>query len=448
MTKPLTAAAVLRLRPIPGKRRIIRDGGARSLFLTIQPTGAKSWLMRFRRPGGTIGKLVLGTVDLSGKELTTDPEIGAPLSLSAARQLAADIHHQRARGVDVIADRKADRRRKLAEIEASGTNTFATLAHEFIAEHAMRRTRRWREAARLLGLDYKDGDTPIAIEGGLAQRWHDRPISQIDGHDLHGVIDETRRIGTPGLARHRHGLSDTQARAVFAALSKFFSWLTQQRKITTNPMTGLHKPPSAPPRDRILTDVEVVKFWKATTTVGEPWSAVLRLLLLTGCRVREIAELSRSEFSAHESAIYLPGERTKNRRPHIVALAPTAREIIESVPRMDGYMFTTNGRSPITGFGKIKKRLDAAMGNVPPWRLHDLRRTAVTGMAELGIAPHIIELCVNHVSGTRGGVAGIYNRSEMMTERRAALERWAQHVVGLVEGRVANVTPLRRSGGA
>jgi integrase len=451
MAKTLTAAAVGRFKPLPNKRRFIRDGASQSLFLVIQPSGHKSWMMRFRRPGGGIAKLVLGRFDASGKELTGDPEIGQPLSLGAARALAADVHRQRARGLDVIAEHKARRHRQQAAIEESKNDTFAALARTFVAEHARPRTRRWRETARLLGWHYQRNDEPTATDGGLAQRWRDKPIGLIDAHDLYGAVDEARRTGIPGLERRRRtGMSDTSGRAMAAALSKMFTWLTQHRKIAINPAIGLYKPPPSKPRDRVLTDAEIVEFWRATATIGEPFGAVLRLLLLTGCRLREIADLSWSELSEDGSEIRLPGERTKNHRPHTVPLSPMAREIIESVQRSGGgsYVFSTNGgRTPPASFSKTKRRVDAAM-SIPPWRLHDLRRTAVTQMAELGIAPHVIELCVNHISGARAGVAGVYNRSTMMVERRAALERWAAHVTGLVEGRRASVTPLRRGGGA
>jgi hypothetical protein len=108
-------------------------------------------------------------------------------------------------------------------------------------------------------------------------------------------------------------------------------------------------------------------------------------------------------------------------------------------------MFTTTGTTPISGWSKTKGRLDAAM-KTAPWRLHDLRRTAVTGMAELGIRPDVIELAVNHISGSRGGIAGVYNRSELLDERRAALERWAKHVAGLVSGKPENVVTMRKRG--
>jgi integrase len=445
MTKPLTAAGVDRLKPLPNKRRIIKDAAAQSLFLVIMPSGHKSWMMRFRRPGGAIGKLVLGRVDLSG-EIEDEPEIGMPLSLGAARQLAARIHRDRARGVDVIANHRAAKRSKLVEIEQSNGSAFAAVARQFIDEHARRHTRRWRETARFLGWHYPDEGEPTMIAGGLAQRWSARPIGEVDGHDLYGVIDETRRTGVPGLDRHRRkGLSDSMGRAMSATLSKMFGWLTQHRKIASNPALGLFRPPAAKPRARVLSDSEIKRFWKATDTLGGPFGAAFRVLLLTGQRLNEVAGMRHEELSDDLATWSIPGHRTKNRRPHRVPLAPMVREIITAVPRIDGspYVFNSACRTPLSGFSKAKGKLDKAMG-VPPWRLHDLRRSCVTGMAELGIRPDVIELAVNHASGSRGGIAGIYNRSELLPERRAALERWAQHVAGLIEGRTDNVTTLRR----
>jgi integrase len=157
------------------------------------------------------------------------------------------------------------------------------------------------------------------------------------------------------------------------------------------------------------------------------------LLLLTGCRRDELAELIRDELSDDCAIIRLPGERTK--KPHDVLLPPFAIEVMrrrrERTPEGCRYLFSTNGRTPVSGFSKIKPRLDAAMlalarserGEdfvISPWRIHDLRRTCSTGMGDIGIAPHIIEAVINHISGTKGGVAGVYNRACYETEKREA----------------------------
>jgi integrase len=440
----LTDPATRKLKPRAGRRRVIRDLGAESLYLVIQPSGRKSWMMRFRRPNGKVGKLVVGQFDLSGHEkLKDDPEIGQALSLKAARALASKLHRDRKRR-DVIADHKADRHRLRVAIEEGAASTFGSLARKFIAEHARPETRHWRESARVLGLNYpKDGGEPTETRGGLAQRWADKDVRAIDGHDVYSVVDESRRTGIPGLAKRTAGTSDPRARSMARTLSKFFAWLVEHRRVAVNPCLGQKVPPPRS-RDRALTEAEVKKFWEAAGAERAEFAAPLKLLLLTGQRLSEVTGMMRSELTEDLATWKIPGVRTKNRRAHVVPLAPLAQELIESVAaKGDVFVFTTDGKAPVSLGSKIKNRLDASM-NVPPWRVHDLRRTAVTGMAELGIRPDVIELCVNHVSGTRGGIAGVYNKSELLDERRAALERWATHVAGVVSGEAANVVPLKR----
>ena len=449
MPKVLTSAAVKKFSS-SSKRREIRDGGARGLYLVISPNGTKSWALRFRKPGGQQTRLVLGSVDLSDRELPGDPVLGMPLTLAAARQVAAVVHRDREKGRDVVADRRAERHRRRAEIEESAGNSYAALARKFVDEHARKRTRRWPETARLLGLRYpRDGGEPEVVRGGLADRWRDRPVSEIDAGEVWALIDEVRKSGAPGLERRADGPTDSRARAMLSALSTFLGWCVRHRKIAANPCVGIARPPAPPSRDRVLTDREMVGFWKACDAVGEPFDAALRLLLVTGCRLNEVGAMRRAELSEDGATWTIPGERTKNGRTHVVPLPPLARETVASVRRVAGergFLFTTNGKTPVSGWSKIKRRLDKEMGNPPPWRLHDLRRTAVTQMAELGIRPDVIELCVNHVSGHRGGVAGVYNRSELMPERRAALERWSEHLRGLVSGKAAKVVSLRGKG--
>jgi integrase len=278
-----------------------------------------------------------------------------------------------------------------------------------------------------------------------AWRWADRDTRSLDGHDVHGAVDEARRIGVPGIAPRRAGASESRARALHAALSACFGWMLRHRKVDTNPCAGVWRPRAPAARERVLTNSEMVKFWKGTDRVSGPFRAVLQLLLLTGCRLNEIAELRWDEVSEDGAALNLPGTRTKNHRPHTVPLAPLARGIVAGAPRIDGctFVFTSNARSPVSGWSKTKMKLDAEMG-VSDWVLHDLRRTAVTRMAELGVRPDVIEAVVNHVSGARAGVAGTYNRSELLAERRAALDLWAAHVAAIVAGRPATIVPIRR----
>jgi integrase len=438
MAKALTAAAVARFRAGRARREI--SDGTSGLRLVIQPSGVKSWAVRFRRPSGKSAKLTLGSCDDNGKESDGEPVIGGHLSLAAARRLAADTRRQLALGRDPAATYLAEKQRARATAIETSANTFSAAARDFIEQHSRRKIRRWKEQARLLGLQPAD---LTLIPKGLGERWRDRPVAEIDGHDIHAIVDETRRLGAPGLERRSEGETESRARAMYAVLSILFRWLVQRRRIDRNPCAGVHRPDAASTRDRVLSDAEIVKFWAATDTVGAPFGPLLKLLLLTGCRLNEIAGMRRVELNEDGAIWDIPAVRTKNRRPHRVPLAPLAQQILAGVTGKGELVFTTTGRTPVSGWSKLKRRLDAAMGTVPPFRIHDLRRTAATGMAELGIPPHIVEAALNHVSGAKAGVAGVYNRAAYAAEKKAALKRWAAHVAGLVTGKPSSVVSIR-----
>jgi len=433
LTKRLTAAAVARYSA-GSKRRMIPDG--RGLYLVVQPTGSKSFCMFFRGVGGKMAKLTLGPLDESGKEAAADPVIGAPLTLTGARRLAADINHMRATGQDVVGQRLRDK----AERKVAAANTFATAASDFIREHSMRKVRGWREQARLLGLDAELNE----IRGGLSERWRDRPITSITADDVHRLIDDVRRRGVPGLER-RGSVSEARARHAFACLSKMFAWLAQQRRLDANPCSNVHRPDASAKRDRVLTDGEIAKLWRATDELGSPFGPVIKLLLLTGCRLNEIAGLRREEVGADTLAI--PGGRTKNRRAHTVPLSRAAQEVLTRVKRLPGteLVFSTTLTTPISGWSRAKRRIDKLMGPTPPWRLHDLRRTAATGMARAGADLPVIERALNHISGSFAGIVSVYQQYKYADEVCAAMEAWADLLFSIVEGRPAKVVPMRRA---
>jgi integrase len=465
MTTTLTQAAVEKLRPDPIKRRIIRDAASVALFLVIHPTGRKVWTMRWRRSGAGEAKLMLGPVDLSrSKAPRAELSIGQPLTLVEARQLAAKINAERAAGRDVLADHRAEKHRRRVAIVEAAENNFAAAVKDFITDHAKPKNRNWREVARRLGLT----DELEMRPRGLAERWRERDVRSIDASELFAIIEESRRFGIPGVAvRHEKPL-ETRAHKVHSALSSLFGWLSRRRRVAVNPMTSLHAPLLSSDRDRVLTSAEIAAFWAATEAVTEPFASVLKLLLITGARRSEISELRWEEVSEDAGVITIPGTRTKNRLPFVIYLPPAARQLIARRERGGTFVFsTTSGITPISGWSKVKKRLDARMKEMvprsrevtllqpghrvelkskeplPSWRIHDLRRSAATHMAEAGIAlPHIVEALLNHVSGHRASVAGVYNRAVYAAEKRAALELWAAHLEGIVCGE-KKVVPIR-----
>jgi integrase len=406
---------------------------ARNLYVITQPSGAKSWAFRFSGE-----KLVLGIVDLEAKG---EPEIGRGLSLHGAKELAAKVRRE---GMD---EHRAAKQRKRTEIKEADANTFGVLVRQFAEEH-LQAKRKGRYMAKQLGLAYPKFEKALRsafseTKNGLAQRWRELDVRTIDGSHIYSVLNEARRHGTPGIKARKRGLSDARARDLHTPLSLMFKWLKQNRHIDVNPCIDVWKSESAKPRQRVLADGEIKAFWHGCGKIHPTFAAVFRLLLLTGCRLREISEMRRTELDG--DTLNLPGARTKNAKPHVVPLAPLAMEIIAAVPRIEGcpFVFSTNGKTPVSGWTKIKKALDIAMGKLEAWTIHDLRRTAVTGMNELGIRPDVVELIVNHISGHRRGVAGVYNRAERIDERRDALRRWSQHINGLISGAPSKVIKLQ-----
>ena len=455
MPKKLTASAVEKMRPTR-RRREVRDGGADGLSLTIQPTGVRSWTMRFRRPDGRPAKLTLGPVDLSGRKPKSDDqlEIGAPLTLVEARVLASEVNRKRTAGRDVVAEHLTNKQRRRTAAVEQRDSSFAAIVRDFIDEHARPRTRRWRETARLLGLSYPvNGGEPTEVKGGLVARWRDKQLADIDAADVHEVVSEARKYGIPGIKARNGAASDPRGRALFRALSKMFSW--SGRRGPKNPCAGEECPGAPPARDRKLDEREIRWLWAATEAVGEPFGPLVRLLVLLGARREEVARMLCNEISDDGAIVKLPGARTKNGKPHEIPLPSAAQEILANVKRIagkPGYIFTTNGRTPVSGFSKIKARLDAKMliearkergsdATIQPWRLHDLRRTCASGMQRLGVPIEVIERCLNDLSGSFQGVAGIYQRDPMTDAVREALAQWATHVLAIVAG--PKVVPLR-----
>ena len=450
----LTVAAVRKYAPQP-RRREIRDSQAPGLYLVIQPkpSGHKSWAMRFRRPDGKPAKLTLGRVDLSDSETADEPVLGGALTLRAARQLANKLDRDRARGQDVVEQHKAQQHRQRTAAIERNANSFGACVREFFAEYKTRRgsrVRRWHGDARMLGLAFPLGCDPAETEpeilpGSLADIWGDKPVVEIDDHDVHSVVEDARKRGIPGLPRRNQGTSDARGRKLHAALSVLFRWLLQRRKVTGNPAIGVWHPGAPPARERVLSTAEIKTFWQACDRLGPPYGPLFKLLLLTGARLNEVTGMRRDELG-DDGVWTIPGVRSKNHRAHQVPLPSLAHDIIAAVPRIEGVFVFSNARGsrPITGFSKAKAQLDAHMGAPAPWRLHDLRRSAATGMAELGIMPHVVEAVLNHVSGHKAGVAGVYNRASYSSEKQAALSRWASHVQGVVLGKPANVVSLPR----
>jgi integrase len=217
-------------------------------------------------------------------------------------------------------------------------------------------------------------------------------------------------------------------------LGAFFSWCLKNRRIDVNPCAGVAKPRAGAPRERVLSDEEIVAVWRGSETLAAPYTAMVKLLILTGGRVREVAGIRFSELST-DGVWTLPKERAKNRREHRVPLPKPARDIIAGVPRIAGsdFVLTFTGERGVDGHSSVKRALDEA-SKVRGWVLHDLRRTLATNLQRLGVRLEVTEAVLNH-TGSRAGIVGIYQRYAFDDEKRQALEAWAARLEALVEGR-------------
>jgi integrase len=327
------------------------------------------------------------------------------------RHLGSQIVRSLGRHGPMTPDIARAKARQLLGVVAGGTNPFtaregdafaATLDRYLNRRRAALRTNSFAELVRYL----RDYSAPL----------HRLCLGEIDRRRVAALLGEIE-TASGSASRNR-------ARS---ALSAFFAWCVAEGLLDTNPVAGTAKADEGGSRERVLTPDELRKL--SHSLGADRFSDIVRLLLLTGQRRNEIGWLRWSEIDLAARMVVLPPERTKNSRQHEVPLSSQALAILVGLPRRNSSEFLFGSRG-FSDWGHAKAKLDQhlPMGS---WRLHDLRRTAATGMAELGIQPHIIEAVLNHVSGHKSGVAGVYNRATYGEPMRDALQRWADHVEAL-----------------
>jgi integrase len=221
------------------------------------------------------------------------------------------------------------------------------------------------------------------------------------------------------------------ANRVLAAVRKFFNWCIGRGILEVSPCTGITAPAREQARHRVLSDEELAAVLQGAQAIGFPFGSIVEALALTGQRREEVGRMAWEHLDLARGVWVIPGEHAKNGKPHPVHLSPPALTLLKSLPRTGELVFSTDGKPPFQGYSKAKARLDNVSG-VEGWTLHDLRWTVVSGMARLGIAPHVADKILNHQSGTISGVAAVYQRHEFMKERKHALETWGEHIQTLL----------------
>jgi integrase len=409
-----TVTQIENLKP-RDERYEVADGKLTSNRLVVFPSGSRSWIFRYRFGGRT-------------RKLTLD--VGAT-DLARARKLGAEALNAVKAGIDPGEVKKEKKR-------AGSPLTVEGLVDKYAVEH--------------LGKS-EDSETEVTYSlrsGDEIERILRKELKPYLKRQANGGISETEADNLIDAVAER---GDVIRNRTLANLKGLYTFAMLKKVSASNPFAGL-KLKKVDDRERVLSEEELKAVWTAAGKLGEPYTGIIGLLVLTGQRLTEIAGLRWSEVNFGKKQIELPGARTKNKRPHIVALSPAALEILErasekKIKSEEGLVFTIGG-DQLNGWSRLRERLyeavEEALENKPtPWVLHDIRRSVATHMAEdLKIPPHVIDRILNHVSGVVKGVAAVYNRAQYLDERRAALEAWAKYVDGFVNSAPSsNVVPLR-----
>jgi integrase len=380
-----------------GKRdMLVFDDEQRGLGVRVTASGGKTYLAQYNWHGQK-RRIPLGSC--------------SALSLAKARDAVRAIMGDVARGIDPAAERK--------KAKAHEALTLSALLSDWQALHlASKRPKYAAEAVRALRNAFS--------------RYLDLPAADLTRAAAVKALDAMAMRGSPAMA------------ARTAAYGKAaYGWATRRGSLSSNPFLNLPVAPTER-RERVLSDDELGAIWRATDGAG-PFNGIVRLLLLTGQRREEVAGMTWAELSDDLSTWTIPASRAKNGATHIVPLSAPAQDLLRGVPR-SGELAFPGLRGTFNGFSPAKAALDAKSG-VTNWRLHDLRRTMATGLQRLGVRLEVTEQVLNHVSGSRAGIVGVYQRHDFASEKRAALDAWGEHVRAIVEGRAiaGNVVTLRES---
>jgi integrase len=413
--KVLTDRAVRALKPAaPGRRDMHWDAALPSFGVRVTDRGAASFIVMRRLHG----KLVRRVIGQSWAVPLREP--AEPYPLAKARDEARRALEDLRSGLDPKAKRAAEAQ----EAERHAESAFGAVAERFIADYVLKRVRReGHEVAKM-----KSGpEVAAAIRRELKPLWT-KQLAEITPED---VTDILQRIAEdrPYAAHH-----------VLAYARRLFNWAIAQKRyrITLSPCHRLSPKDligERPPRQRILADAELVTIWRATAPegkLGPPLAPFVRMLLLSGQRLREVGEAKWAEFDLDAALWTIPGARMKGDAAHEVPLGPVVVDLLKALPRGSGpFVFsTTDGRRPISGFSKLKLRLDRTLGDMSPWRFHDLRRSMRTGLGGLPVPTNVAELVIAH---SQPGMHKIYDLHAYREEKRRALMLWADALLAIVE---------------
>jgi integrase len=369
--------------PTPSSDVIYWDAGCPGFGVKVTPKGRKVFIVLYRT-GGAGSKLCKYTIGPYGR-----------VTLHQARVTAQKVFAAKLEGRDLAAEKREARRRVVAD-------RVEDLLETFILQHVSQ-NRSAYEIARLLRRE-------------MGKPWTGRSIHEITKRDVVEVISAIEQRGAPGTANK-----------TLKVMKTFLRWCVGRAILDRSPAEGVPLPAKVVTRDRVLTDRELAQIILAARQISGPYGGIVELLALTGQRREEVAAMTWGELDLHQRVWTLPKSRTKNAKGHVVHLSEQSMAVVRHMTVRGPFVFTVLGIKPFREFSRAKRQIDELSG-VTGWRLHDLRRTCVSGMARLGVAPHVADKILNHQSGTISGVAAVYQRHEFFAERRAALDLWGAHI--------------------
>ena len=384
----LTKSAIDAL-PTPKTDVVYWDASCPGFGVKVTPKGRKVFIILYRT-GGAGSKLRKYTIGPYGR-----------VTLHQARVAAQKVFAAKLDGRDPAAEKREAKRRVVAD-------RVEDLLETFISQR-LSQNRSGGEIARLLRRE-------------VGKPWAGRSVHEITKRDVVEVVSAIEQRGAPGTANK-----------TLKSIKTFLRWCVGRAVLDRSPAEGVPLPAKEVARDRVLDDTELAQVILAARKIGGPYGCIVELLALTGQRRQEVAGLRREELDLVPRTWTVPKARTKNAKAHIVHLSKQALAVLKRADQREPLVFSPLGTKIFQNFTHAKRLLDQLSG-VTGWRLHDLRRTCVSGMARLGVAPHVADKILNHQAGTISGVAAVYQRHDFLAERQAALDRWGAHVGQLVGG--------------
>ena len=383
------------MRP-DGGRHEWNDDALPGLWLTLLPSGVRTWSARFKFQGRD-RRLTIGRW----------PQV----DVETARKAATAAFRKVALGIDPQAEKIGARNRARAGLDR--IELFGAVFERYLNQHVRRHLKpsTQKEIERM-------------ARRIIIPRLGRRTINDVEPREIKALISAQ----APMTGNRVHSL-----------LLAFYNWAKSELIVTTNPVAGIKKPTPEKSRDRVLSDLELRWFWRGCDKLGFPFGYIFQLLLLTAARRNEVGGMMIGELNRAANLWTIPPQRTKNGRQHIITITPPFEKILDKVPYYGDFIF--GRKTPPSGWSKAKARLDRIITEIAanefeqppaPWRLHDLRRSAASGMAKIGIALPVIERCLNHVSESFGGLKGVYQRHEFSDEVAAAFKAWAKHISKIV----------------